>query len=730
MDEIICPQCKASNKGTARFCSECGVSLLPKTPQVDDSNVDQFGLGSGNLLQERYLIVQELGRGGFGAVYQAWDTRLNKAVAVKENLETTPESQRQFTREALVLANLSHPNLPRVTDHFTLPGQAHYLVMDFVEGEDLETTVKRQGKVPTEQALSWILQVVDALEYLHEQEPPVFHRDIKPANIRINSKGNAMLVDFGLVKVSSPSLKTTIGARAISPGYAPPEQYGLGRTDARTDIYGLAATLYRLITGSVPLESVSRMSGDMLQPANQVNPEVTKGLSQLIEIGMALDPIQRYQSAGEFNAVLQEVLAGIRGVDTGKLIPTADQGYPTQTPLYQGVPAYPISSPSQMKEIPKTEVVKAESEEEDRKKVLISGAPFMGDLAIGKTSLGSAQATGGAVPSPLQGIPGGGATPPPTIGGISKGGATAVHPKPVKAFPRWLLFSCAGGVATFTLLVIIISVIALIGGKDTTENKPAEIEKTEVVQIQQPSTQAPQDIINVQPSPTYQGESLSTAVIMPIVTAQIAVGAVGQPPSSDSEVIVPTTDPLLTIRQAVISFLSSLGISATPERIYGPENGNIIHDPTNDQLDGKCIGVKVKNFLLQTLFSAPYSGSSNVWDFGTMFRTYENGDFRIVLHHYKGWEYIHHTIKPENFLTLEAGEIPGLGTNKGDTNLLQLVVMNEIGWLYVNDSKVAKLDLSSNQNSGAACIAIGFYNNTEQSGEKTPYSDFTVWELR
>ncbi len=268
-----------------------------------------MALQPGQVLNNRYRIVRLLGQGGFGAVYRAWDTNLNRPCAVKENLDTSPEAQRQFTREATVLANLSHPNLPRVTDHFILPGQGQYLVMDFVEGEDLASMMKRQGAMPLEQALTWIQQVADALKYLHSRQPPVVHRDIKPANIRITPEGKAMLVDFGLVKLYDPHLHTTLGARAVTPGYAPPEQYGQGKTDARTDQYALAATLYNLLTGQEPMESVQRMAGGQMRLAHQINSRVPMPLSLAIDRAMRLEPGQRFPNIEDFAAALSSSAA-------------------------------------------------------------------------------------------------------------------------------------------------------------------------------------------------------------------------------------------------------------------------------------------------------------------------------------------------------------------------------------------------------------------------------------
>ena len=135
-----------------------------------------------------------------------------------------------------------HPNLPQVKDQFVIAGQGQYLVMDYVDGQDLEELrCAAGGRLPEAQALSWISQVCDALDYMHRQTPPVIHRDLKPANIKITPEGRAVLVDFGIAKTYDPLLKTTLGARAVTPGYSPIEQYGTGVTDARTDLYSLGA---------------------------------------------------------------------------------------------------------------------------------------------------------------------------------------------------------------------------------------------------------------------------------------------------------------------------------------------------------------------------------------------------------------------------------------------------------------------------------------------------------
>jgi serine/threonine protein kinase len=263
-------------------------------------------LPTGQILNNRYRIVKLLGQGGMGAVYRAWDTRLDLPCALKENAETTPDAQRQFEREAKILARVNHPNLPHVTDHFILQDSRQYLVMDFVEGEDLQTMLERSGRpLPEAQVLPWIMQVCDALDYLHHQQPPIIHRDIKPANIKITPQGKAMLVDFGIAKTYTPGQGTTSGAKAVTPGYSPIEQYGgRGLTDARTDIYALGATLYTLLTAIEPPECTERAVRETLRPIRQINPAVRPEVESAIFQAMQMDADRRFQSAGQFKVAL------------------------------------------------------------------------------------------------------------------------------------------------------------------------------------------------------------------------------------------------------------------------------------------------------------------------------------------------------------------------------------------------------------------------------------------
>ena len=294
-------------------------------------------LDIGSVIHNRYRIARLVGQGGFGAVYRAWDMALSQPVALKENVDSGPESQRQFEQEARLLAGLRHPNLPRVIDHFILPNQGQYLVMDFIEGRSLAQMLRdRGGPLNEAEARQWIHQICEAVEYLHTRTPPIIHRDIKPDNIIVTAEGRAMLVDFGISKLYDAQRGTTVGARAITPGYSPPEQYGFGKTDARSDVYALGATLYTLLTGQTPPEAIDIISeSQVLTPVQQINSAVSGATAQAIVAAMNPSISQRLASAARFEQAL-----------AGRAAPPA----PPQPPLAarQAQPfAAPSSAPAQ-----------------------------------------------------------------------------------------------------------------------------------------------------------------------------------------------------------------------------------------------------------------------------------------------------------------------------------------------------------------------------------------------
>jgi len=296
-------------------------------------------LSTGTVLNNRYRIVRLLGQGGFGAVYRAWDLNLERPCALKENLEASDQARDQFQREARMLANLDHPNLPKVSDHFTLTGRGQYLVMDFVEGQDLQEMLDQHPGVPLpeDQVLAWIDQVCDALIYLHGRNPPIIHRDVKPANIRITPEGKAMLVDFGIAKIYAPDLRTMTGARAFTPGYASPEQHGGRGTDALSDVYSLGATTYSLLTGLVPPSATDIISGlePPPLPVEQVNRNASPRVSRAVIAAMQINRDQRTASVREF----KDAIGGARGkLDPTLLVHRYEAGEQTPRPAEKVIP--------------------------------------------------------------------------------------------------------------------------------------------------------------------------------------------------------------------------------------------------------------------------------------------------------------------------------------------------------------------------------------------------------
>jgi eukaryotic-like serine/threonine-protein kinase len=276
-------------------------------------------LTTGQLLQDRYRIVSLLGQGGMGAVYKAWDTRLEVPVALKEMLpqpgldpQMLTELCHQFQQEAQILARLNHPHLVRVTDFFQESGNA-YLVMDFVEGEGMAERIDREGALPEPQVLEWADQLLDALAYCHANG--VLHRDIKPQNVIIRADGRAVLVDFGLVKLWDPhDPRTRTAMRGMgTPEYAPPEQYdmGTGHTDLRTDVYSVGATLYHALSGQLPPTATQRIAKPgMFQPLRTLNPRVSPNTEAVVLRATELAVEDRFATAQEMAAALRgEALA-------------------------------------------------------------------------------------------------------------------------------------------------------------------------------------------------------------------------------------------------------------------------------------------------------------------------------------------------------------------------------------------------------------------------------------
>lgn len=244
----------------------------------------------GETLNKRYQIVGLLGRGEYGAVYRAWDSRAKAEVAIKEYLDPSVEMQQRFRLEARRLSDLKHPQLPAVRDHFALAGMGQYLITDFVAGVSLQDLLDQYGPLPSDRVIDWLQAVTVPLAYLHEQGH--VHLDVKPSNIRLTPAGDIFLVDSGL---------SGLGIRPGTSGYASPEHQSQTSATPASDIYSLGATLYTLLTNKVPPAGLSRETGlNTLRPAREVNPDVEPYLSLLANRAMSIREDARYESVVDF----------------------------------------------------------------------------------------------------------------------------------------------------------------------------------------------------------------------------------------------------------------------------------------------------------------------------------------------------------------------------------------------------------------------------------------------
>jgi non-specific serine/threonine protein kinase len=249
-------------------------------------------LEPGTILQGRYRLDSELGRGGMGAVYRATDLRFGSTVALKQMTVEGEPLRRAFEREARLLNGLRHRALPVVMDYFA-EGDGVFLVMQFIPGDDLGALLVRSGRpFPAETVAAWADRLLEALEYLHSRVPPVVHRDIKPQNLKLTPEGDLILLDFGLAKDSASQAARSVAG--FTPFYAPLEQMRGEGTDPSSDVYALSATLFHLLTATLPTDALRRAEAvvaglpDPLVRARERNPEVPAALSELIAVGMAL----------------------------------------------------------------------------------------------------------------------------------------------------------------------------------------------------------------------------------------------------------------------------------------------------------------------------------------------------------------------------------------------------------------------------------------------------------
>jgi eukaryotic-like serine/threonine-protein kinase len=257
-----------------------------------------------DVIFDRYQIIEIIHEGGFGLIYLAQDIYTQQKLAIKQNINPDPKFQKQLLIEADILQKVHHPNLPKVICTHT-DGNSSFIVRDYIDGINLEDYVEKYGELHFDKAIEYITQIANAVAYLHDLTPSIFHRDIKPANIILTPESKLYLIDFGIAKEYSSS-KTNTVAQAISPGYSPPEQYSRGKTTNKSDIYSLAATLFFLITGFQPQDSIERFQTDSLYFDLQYNfNNFDESIYDAIRKAMSLQKDDRFDSVNDFIKSIQ-----------------------------------------------------------------------------------------------------------------------------------------------------------------------------------------------------------------------------------------------------------------------------------------------------------------------------------------------------------------------------------------------------------------------------------------
>lgn len=312
MGLYTCPKCSLTDQ-EARFATNG--YLCPRCQQeLIHTDVYPYGrvrviygwlLQRGTMVHGRYRVAKLLGRGGFGATYLVEDAQMNNRKRALKEIPTAHYDE----EEIRILSALNHPAIPDVVDVFEV-GPMTYVLMEFAGEESLQERLEAQrGPLPEPQVLEWAHQLCEVLSYLHSQDPPVVHRDLRPSNLLLTTGEKVMLIDFGIAKAQPRGQRTRPAAQFASPGFSPLEQYGEAGTDPRSDIYALGATLYLLLTGTVPIEAPMRAVSCSLLPPRSLNPHLSASTEAVILKAMELNPSHRFQSADEMETALLRAAA-------------------------------------------------------------------------------------------------------------------------------------------------------------------------------------------------------------------------------------------------------------------------------------------------------------------------------------------------------------------------------------------------------------------------------------
>jgi serine/threonine protein kinase len=643
---------------------------------------------------DRYEIKKEIGRGGMATVYEAYDPRFERTVAVKmlpREFMHEAEFRARFTREAKTIATLEHPAIVPVYDFGEENGQP-YLVMRLMTGGSLADRLADEPLSIDETAVI-LKRLGSALDRAHQKG--IIHRDLKPSNVLFDQYGDAFLADFGIVHVtSSTNALTASGSLVGTPTYMSPEQvYGDKQLDGRSDIYALGVILFQMLTGNTPYDAdtpARMMMKHVMDPVPQilsVRPDLPPACNELINKAMAKERNDRFASATDLSLAL-----------------TAATKHNLKQP-----------------NIAKLEVDLTEMKED-----------FLEEPAtpIRATAVPLDTATAAAAAPP---------PPPPVNTGTGSGSLPTPTPQPQSAsssgVPKWIwgvvalvVILCVGGTwLAFTLIPD--DQFSFLSGDPTNTPRPEKDEEEDPVDDQ--ATAEAIAAIETAETDTATAEA-GTATAEAIPPTNTAEPATLTPTSTK---VAPTPDALAT-RQSIEATRAAAATDTPPPlppssnlaTIYGPVNGTIPHN-SDEFLETFYANISPENFVMRVEMIVPYSSAIGDWDFGLVFRQTDIDDeMRLIVLSDGEWNLDDRTPGTDNYVD-EGDASQYLNFNVGDSNLFEMIVTGDIGYFFLNGNFVSQLDLSSRVTAGDIALGIGFYASTEVAGEVTTYNNFSLWPI-
>ncbi|NKQ35097.1 MAG: serine/threonine protein kinase [Chloroflexi bacterium] len=624
---------------------------------------------------DRYEIKREMGRGGMATVYEAFDPRFQRIVAVKvlpREFLHDPEFRARFEREARTIAQLEHPAIVPVYDFGEDDGQP-FLVMRLMTGGDLSDRLAH-GPLSTEETAVILRRLGSALDAAHSQG--VIHRDLKPGNILFDQYGEAYLADFGIAHIaSSTQALTASGSLVGTPTYMSPEQvYGDKELDGRSDIYALGVILFQMLTGHTPYDAdtparvMMQHIMDPVPPLSDERPDLPPDFDNIINKAMAKEREERYPTGKDFSTDLSVATQSTQKSDLQAELTAVQaelQKNVEDTAVAEQPPATPPPSP------PPT--------------------------------------TGTAAPAPT--------STPSQSGGI---------PVWVWGLLALLLIFCLAATAGVAYLALNFEGgDELVVVADTAVPEDAERQDEIATREAELALAAATEPAAIMPTTEPATEAAATAEPTTEAEADLAatrdsIAATRSSIEATREAKEGTADPGET------GFVRYLNDDLDP--VHGPDSGDIPHED-DDTIELVFADSSPQNFVASAYVGSPYSEAEGSWDFGYLFRQTDLDDeMRLVVISDGYWNLNNRLPDGDNILQ-EGGVSDLLDTDPDFYNLFELIALEDTGYFFLNGVYVGTLDLTDRPNAGDFALGTGFYSDDEQEGAATPYDEYTLWEL-